>query len=115
MAEQAPKAPPGSEHSRLDQLVRQYGGLIRRVVARTAGRDASAIRDDIEQQVLVNIWRQLDREQTIDYPASYLYRVAVRETVRVVRRERAREQPAGDAADLAPRAVTASTPESELQ
>ncbi|MFX5445962.1 hypothetical protein ABTD09_21165, partial [Acinetobacter baumannii] len=33
----------------------------------------------------------MDREQKIDHPSSYLYRAAVRETVRVLKRELSRE------------------------
>ena len=41
--------------------------------------------------MLIELWRQVDREQKIDHPSSYLYRAAVRETVRVLRRELSRE------------------------
>ena len=72
-------------------------------------------RDDIAQQVVINLWKQLDREQTIEHPTSYIYRAAVRETIRAVRRERAREQPAGDTFDLAESVVDEETPETALQ
>jgi RNA polymerase sigma factor (sigma-70 family) len=78
-------------HARFEDLVRQYGRLIASVVARVGGARASLIREDIQQQVLIGLWRQVEREQTIEHPASYVYRAAVRETVRALRREAARE------------------------
>lgn len=72
-------------------MVRQYGRLISTVVARVGGQATSLFREDIEQQVLIELWRQVDREQKIDHPSSYLYRAAVRETVRVLKRELSRE------------------------
>lgn len=72
----------------LGDLVARYGRLIRSVVLRISGpQTADRIGDDIEQQVLTGLWKQLEREQTIEFPASYLYRCAVRETVRAVKRE----------------------------
>jgi RNA polymerase sigma factor (sigma-70 family) len=81
----------GNAHARFEDLVRQYGRLIASVVARVGGARATLIREDIQQQVLIGLWRQVEREQTIAYPASYVYRAAVRETVRALRREAARE------------------------
>lgn len=81
---------PGRE-TRFEGMVRQYGRLISTVVARVGGQATSLFREDIEQQVLIELWRQVDREQKIDHPSSYLYRAAVRETVRVLKRELSRE------------------------
>jgi len=84
-------------HARFEDLVRRYGRLIASVVGRVGGARTSLIKEDIQQQVLIGLWRQVEREQTIEYPASYVYRAAVRETVRAIRREAAREaQPIGD-------------------
>jgi DNA-directed RNA polymerase specialized sigma24 family protein len=77
--------------TRFEGMVRQYGRLISTVVARVGGQATSLYREDIEQQVLIELWRQVDREQRIDHPSSYLYRAAVRETVRVLKRELSRE------------------------
>ena len=76
--------------ARLEELVRRYGRLIQRIVARVGGRDAALVSEDIEQTVVLGIWQQLKREQTIEHPASYVYRAAVRETIRTLERERAR-------------------------
>ena len=41
--------------------------------------------DDVEQRVVISLWKQLEGEQSIHYPSSYIYRAAVRETVRAIR------------------------------
>ncbi len=46
---------------------------------------------DIEQEVLLDIWKQLSRGQTIEFPTSYIYTAAYRESLRVLRREASRE------------------------
>lgn len=104
-----------AREARLEDLLRLYGALIRRVVSRTAGREGDGIREDIEQQVIISLWKQVEREQTIDHPTSYIYRAAVRETVRALRRARSREQASGDAFDLAPLLETENNPETDLQ
>ena len=99
-----------SQEAALEDLVRRYGRLIRHAIRKAGGPEVSALADDIEQTVIVNLWQQIAREQTIDHPASYLYKAAIRETVRAVRRERER----ADAAALAlPRAdIEPADPES---
>ena len=70
----------------LKQLFHQYSRLIRSAVARVAGPSAAEICDDVEQKVLIGLWQAMPGEQMPDHPSSYIYRVAVRETVRSVRR-----------------------------
>ena len=43
------------------------------------------MREDVEQEVISAIWRQVERDRTIEHPTSYIYRIAVRETVRAIR------------------------------
>ena len=76
--------------AQLEVLARQYGRLISSVVRRITGRATDLVGDDVEQKVLVSLWRQIDREQKIDHPASYICRIAVREAVRVMRQEASR-------------------------
>jgi RNA polymerase sigma factor (sigma-70 family) len=75
------------EDCQFDALVARYGRLIAAVVRQVAGSDASRVSDDVEQRVAVALWRRLEGEQTIEHPASYLYRMAVRETIHVLRQE----------------------------
>jgi RNA polymerase sigma factor (sigma-70 family) len=87
---QAPTGSPADTAVTFEALVPRYARLIAAAVMRVGGRAALVHREDIEQQVLVDIWRHLEREQNIVHPSSYIYKAAVRETVRHLRRERAR-------------------------
>jgi len=78
---------------RLEQLVHAYTGLIRRVVAKVSRRKDSDLGDEIVQRVTISMWKHLEGEQTVEKPASYLYRCAIRETVRELRREIASDDP----------------------
>lgn len=67
-----------------DALIKRYARLIRAVVARVKGQAD----EDVEQRVAIALWNRVKREQTIDHPSSYIYRCAVRETVRAMQEER---------------------------
>jgi DNA-directed RNA polymerase specialized sigma24 family protein len=85
-----PQVDPGGlagRESRFEGMVRQYGRLISTVVARVGGQATSLYREDIEQQVLIELWRQVDREQKIDHPSwavrAHLAGFDVREVMRM--------------------------------
>lgn len=69
----------------LRQMARRYSRLIRSAVARVAGPSFASIGDDVEQKVLIALWKAMPGEQMPDHPTSYIYRAAVRETVHAVR------------------------------
>ena len=71
-------------------LVSRYGQVIRAAVRSVVGHDSRGLGDDVEQQVLLELWKQISREQTIRFPSSYLYKAAIRETIRLVRQARRR-------------------------
>jgi RNA polymerase sigma factor (sigma-70 family) len=70
----------------LEALVRQYSRLIRSVVARVAGQRAALIQDDVEQEIRIALWRRLRSGQELEAAPSYVYKAAVRETVRMLRK-----------------------------
>ena len=72
---------------RLRDLVERYSRMVRSSVARVAGRHDDDLGDEIIQQVSEALWKQLRGEKHIEHPASYLYRCAVRETVKQLRRQ----------------------------
>jgi RNA polymerase sigma factor (sigma-70 family) len=78
------------DDSVVEEIVRKYGRLIRHAIRQAGGREGASLADDIEQSVIVSLWQQVAREQTIDHPASYIFKAAIRETVRAIRRERVR-------------------------
>ena len=91
-------------------MVAQYGHVIRAAVRSVSGSRAPDLGDDVEQQVLMDLWKQLAKEQTIEYPSSYLYRAAVRETIRLARRIRKRSE---DSLDETPKADTSPSVDPE--
>lgn len=110
---------PGSERSpaaeaKLEEFVRQYSALVRSAIVRTGGAAGANEGDEIEQRVWMALWRQIRREQTIQHPTSYIYRAAVRETVRFLRRERRFEEKAV-AADAGEIQVHTKSPERQLE
>ena len=78
--------PPGG--AELEDLVRRFSRLVRSVAARVGGSRGRQLAEDVEQEVFLSIWKQLEREQSIDNPSSYVYRSAVRETIRLLNRDR---------------------------
>lgn len=92
---------------RLEGLINQYGALIRSVAARMLGRRGAGARDDVEQEVIVALWKRLRNPEPIDYPAAYVCQAARREAIRVLKREAARLEQVESAA------VDAPAPETE--
>ena len=78
-------SPNPARNTAFEDLVARYSRLIRSAVGRVAGPMAEAVADDIEQKVLVALWKAMPGEQMPDHPSSYLYRAAVRETVRTLK------------------------------
>jgi RNA polymerase sigma factor (sigma-70 family) len=91
---------PDPLRARFEGLVRDYGRLVRRVVGRTAGVHATALGDDVEQEVLLALWKQVRAGRDIESPAAYLHQAATRETIRMVRKLRATRHHDIDAVDL---------------
>lgn len=91
------EAPSRSDvQARFDALIRKYDRLIRAIVARAGRRmglrrDSFVEKEDIEQEVRLDLWKQIARGQTIEFPATYIYRATIRETIRVLRRNISRE------------------------
>lgn len=61
-----PVVKPTVPNDPIDALVARYGALIRRIVLRVGGGALAGGEDDVEQTVVVNLWKQVSREQTID-------------------------------------------------
>jgi len=89
-----------SAEAKLAALVHDYGKLIAQAIRRVIGPAGVPESSDIEQQVHIALWQQLRREQVIEYPASYVYKAAVREAVRAVRRYRTRAEEPLESAPL---------------
>lgn len=92
--------------SRFDALVREYGQVLRKAIARLCPPHLGLNTADIEQDATLRVWQLLGSEREIDNPASYFYRVAATTTIDAVRRvKRRREEQLrleGDERDVAP-------------
>jgi DNA-directed RNA polymerase specialized sigma24 family protein len=82
--------------ARFDLMLRQYDRLIVSIVARLGRqfglrRDSFTVRDDIAQEVRFDLWKQVARGVVIEFPATYIYRATIRETVRALRRAASRD------------------------
>ncbi len=90
----------GSEaaaEKRLEELICEYGHVVRAAVRKASGGKVHLDAEDVEQAVLLEVWKQVRREQEIRFPSSYLYRAAVRETVRLMSHQRKRNEESLDA------------------
>jgi len=89
---------------RFEALVNGFGRLVAHAVRRVAGGAAANDLADIEQDVMLALWKRVGAEQDIEHPASYVYRAAIREAVRAVARvQRRAEDPLPEAEAMAPR------------
>jgi DNA-directed RNA polymerase specialized sigma24 family protein len=89
-------APRQDAAARFEVLLGQYDRLILSIVARLGRqfglrRDSFTVREDIAQEVRFDIWKQIARGVVIEFPATYIYRATIRETVRALRRAASRE------------------------
>lgn len=78
-------SPAPDRNRALEELISKYARLVRTAVRRVAGPLTDLVAEDVEQKVAVALWRAMPGEQIPRHPASYLYRAAVRETVRALR------------------------------
>ncbi len=104
------RGPP--EEAELEALVRRFSRLVRSVAGRVGGPEGRQIAEDVEQHVFLSLWKQLRREHSIENPASYIYRCAVRETVRLLSVKRKAVHEPDEAAALAK--DTALSPDDRL-
>ena len=107
-------AVPGS-HARFAELLDNYDRLIRGIVGRVGRRlgltrDNFLSREDIEQEVRLDLWKQVARGQQIDFPATYIYKATIRETLRAVRRTVSRETVSLDSSGLSDTLLDAVDP-----
>ena len=116
VVESAPLMPPRPDlAARFDELLVQYDRLIRAIVARLGRRfgvrrDSYLVQDDIAQEVRFDLWKQIARGQVIDFPATYIYKATIRETVRALRRMTLREMESIEDKEIADQVVDGADP-----
>ena len=95
----------------LTDMIACYGRLIRSVVVKVARTSDPDIGDEIEQRVAESLLTQVRREQDVRHPTSYIYRCAVRETLRELARRRGHDSL--DAVEGGLPAASTASPEEE--
>ena len=76
-----------ASNDELEDLVGKYSKLIASAIRRVCARRYQYVAEDVQQEVYVAIWQQLRAGKKIDYPASYIYKVALTTALRMVRRQ----------------------------
>jgi RNA polymerase sigma-70 factor (ECF subfamily) len=82
----------GAAAEKLGKLLAEHGIWLRRLVERRCPRHLGIDPADVEQEVLLRVWRTLERESDLRSPASFLHRVVATALVDAVRRRRARPE-----------------------
>jgi len=102
--------------ARFEEIIREYGKLLRHAIAQTCPTDMGIQISDIEQEACLRLWRAIQGERNLTNPASYIYRVAVTATIDAVRRVIARHEeqlgPTSDDDALTERLPAADTDQS---
>jgi RNA polymerase sigma factor (sigma-70 family) len=66
-------------------FTREYRGIIVSAIRRVCGVMSPSLLPDIEQDVYLALWQRWHEGKRIDYPVSYLYKVALRTALAVIR------------------------------
>jgi RNA polymerase sigma factor (sigma-70 family) len=70
-------------------FTQQYRGIIVSAIRRVCGAASHSLLPDVEQEVYLALWQRWNDGTHIDYPVSYLYKVAMRTALAVMRTYRA--------------------------
>lgn len=77
-------------HARLQEVLTRYGKRLRMLVDNHCGRDRGLDADDIEQEVHIKLWKMLESDKTLDFPASYIQKVVATTVIDALRRAEVR-------------------------
>ena len=77
---------------RFNEVVDEFGVMLRRAIVRLCPHDKGLQFDDIEQEARMRLWRALQDEREVTNYASYLYRIAATATIDAMRRIQARHE-----------------------
>lgn len=72
--------------SRLQEILARYGKRLRILVDQHCGRDRGLDADDIEQEVHIKLWKLLESDKNLDFPASYIQKVVATTVIDAIRR-----------------------------
>ena len=75
-----------SPEDRFERLLSRYRGWVRSTLRKLSSRRLTADLEDLEQEVALRLWRQIQGDKPIENPASYLYQIASSATLDALRR-----------------------------
>jgi RNA polymerase sigma factor (sigma-70 family) len=75
----------GSPQEEFLAFTQQYRGIIVSAIRRVCGAASDSLLPDVEQEVYLALWQRWDDRHHIDFPVSYLYKVAMRTALAVMR------------------------------
>jgi RNA polymerase sigma factor (sigma-70 family) len=75
----------GSPDEEFLAFTQQYRGIIVSAIRRVCGAASHSLLPDVEQEVYLALWQRWSDGKRIDYPVSYLYKVALRTALAVMR------------------------------
>jgi RNA polymerase sigma factor (sigma-70 family) len=73
------------QHKAFLAFIQSYARLISRAIRQACGQKYPTLQVDIEQEVYLKLWEAWTYNRCIDYPVSYLYKVALRTALAVLR------------------------------
>ena len=79
----------GSPQEEFLAFTQQYRGIIVSAIRRVCGAASDSLLPDVEQEVYLALWQRWNDSNHIDYPVSYLYKVAMRTALAVMHTYRA--------------------------
>lgn len=99
----------------LKALLARFGARLRVLVEQHCGRGQGLDPDDIEQEVRIKLWRMLESDKKVEFPASYIQRVVVTTVVDALRRAENRPaEPLDDTDEAVVDPTLAPAPNPEL-
>lgn len=74
-----------AQHEAFLAFMQPYARIIKHTIWRVCGERYPALQADIEQEVYLTLWAQWTNERCIDAPISYMYKVALRAALAMLR------------------------------
>ena len=82
-----------------ERLVRKYSRLMAAAIRRVCGQRHLDLIPDVEQEVYLALWKRLQTGKKIEYPASYLYKMALTTALALTRKAARSEFPVDENRD----------------
>jgi RNA polymerase sigma-70 factor, ECF subfamily len=85
-----------------EAIVRDHAKIMAAAIRRVCGHRHRALVQDLQQEVYLALWKRLGNGKKIDFPVSYIYKVALTTALAAVRKLKLRPEVPIEEADIAP-------------